>query len=37
MSEAVLRHGREAAAVTSRYRQLPAARRAEVLAFLGSL
>jgi CxxC motif-containing protein (DUF1111 family) len=36
-NEAVLRHGREAAGVTSRYRQLPPSRRAELLAFLASL
>lgn len=36
-SEAILRHGREAAVVTLRYRLLPASRRAQLLAFLASL
>jgi CxxC motif-containing protein (DUF1111 family) len=37
LNEAILRHGREAASVTTRYRRLSSSDRDQLLAFLGSL
>jgi CxxC motif-containing protein (DUF1111 family) len=37
LNEAILRHGREAASVTARYRRLSSSERGRLLAFLGSL